>query len=99
MGSFAVELLASVCECTEKRVALVPFASCFIVLMARDGVEKDVARDVHLRGRQRLAAAIGMQLADQCPMGLLDIVVGCGGAYAESQVVIRGRVVFDGHGC
>jgi hypothetical protein len=92
-----MDLLPWLGEYARERTLLVPFAARAVVLLPSDRVEENVAGDIHLRCGHRVATAIGVQLADQCAMGLLDLVVACHRADTQRDVVICHGVVFDGH--
>jgi hypothetical protein len=53
---------------------------------------------IHLRCGHRVATAIGVQLANQRAMGLLDLVVACRRADTKRDVVVCHGIVVDGHG-
>lgn len=80
-----------------EEMLLVPFAARVVVLLASNWVQENVTGDVHLRRGHRVAAAVGVQLADECPMGLLDLVVACHRADTKRDVVVCHRIVFNGH--
>jgi hypothetical protein len=58
-------------EHTREEMLPVPFAARVVVLVPSDWVQENVTGDVHLRRGHRVATAVGVQLADERPMGLL----------------------------
>ena len=97
LGALAMDLPSCRGDCAGEEVLLVPFVSRSVVLLARDRVQENVTGGVHLRRRHRVATAVGVQLANQCAMGLLDVVVACHRADTKRDIVVCHGIVFDGH--